>query len=90
MSTPDAHLVILFRLTPPGTSASKKPELKKHTETASVQYTRLLETLKNAGLNAVGRRGEELGHLAVFVRAPERLLGTLIYAERSVAYDLHA
>ncbi|KAJ7230352.1 calcium-activated chloride channel-domain-containing protein [Mycena pura] len=77
---PDVDLVISFR-------ASRKTSLlKRHAledaPKAEQQYTRLINMLTSAGLRAVGRRGESLGHLLVFVSCPTSHLRTLIQRER--------
>ncbi|KIJ95509.1 hypothetical protein K443DRAFT_682955 [Laccaria amethystina LaAM-08-1] len=77
---PDVDLVIAFR-------ASRLGNLSKHhtrqdVRKAEQQYTRLIETLTYAGLKAVGRRGESLGHLLVFVTCPEDRVHNLIRRER--------
>ena len=61
---PHVDLVITFRAS---SKSSSKYQTQKDIIKAEKQYTRLLETLSNAGLKAVGRRGESLGHLLVFV-----------------------
>ncbi|KAJ6580774.1 calcium-activated chloride channel-domain-containing protein [Mycena capillaripes] len=77
---PEVDLVIAFR-------ASRKTSLlKRHAledaRKAEEQYARLIKTLSSAGLRAVGRRGESLGHLLVFVSCPSNHLHTLIKRER--------
>ena len=84
---PDVDLVISFR-------ASRKTSLlKRHAledaPKAEQQYTRLINMLTSAGLRAVGRRGESLGHLLVFVSCPTSHLRTLIQRERLVVDMLH-
>ncbi|KAJ7163483.1 calcium-activated chloride channel-domain-containing protein [Mycena crocata] len=77
---PDVDLVIAFR-------ASRKTSLLKRqalqdARKAEEQYARLIQTLTSAGLRAVGRRGESLGHLLVFVSCPTSHVHTLIKRER--------
>lgn len=73
-------LVITFRASHK-TSLSKQ-QTREDAKKAEQQYSRLLETLTYAGLDAVGRRGESLGHLLVFVKCPDSLLQTLVRRER--------
>ncbi|KAF7345518.1 hypothetical protein MVEN_01570400 [Mycena venus] len=77
---PEVDLVIAFR-------ASRKTSLlKRHAledaRKAEEQYGRLIKTLSEAGLRAVARRGESLGHLLVFVSCPINHVHTLIKRER--------
>ncbi|KAJ6621490.1 calcium-activated chloride channel-domain-containing protein [Mycena sp. CBHHK59/15] len=77
---PEVDLVIAFR-------ASRKTSLlKRHAledaRKAEEQYARLIKTLSSAGLRAVGRRGESLGHLLVFVTCPTTHVHNLIKRER--------
>uniref|UniRef100_A0A0W0GAX1 Putative IST2-Plasma membrane protein n=1 Tax=Moniliophthora roreri TaxID=221103 RepID=A0A0W0GAX1_MONRR len=68
-------LVISFRTTPVRTESG---DIWK----AAEQYRCLIRTLINAGFRAVGRRGETLGHILIFVSCPDKLLGRLRKAER--------
>lgn len=81
---PDVNLVIVFR------AAHKNTHLKQRTRNearkAEQQYLRLIDTLTYAGLKAVGRRGESLGQLLVFVTCPQKHLEGLIRRERYVNY----
>ncbi|TRM65471.1 calcium-activated chloride channel-domain-containing protein [Schizophyllum amplum] len=70
-------LVITFR-----TSTNAKRLTKDDVRKAEEQYARLIKTLKKAGLQAVGRRGESLGDLLVFVNCPEQVLTSLVRRER--------
>ncbi|KAF8211006.1 calcium-activated chloride channel-domain-containing protein [Mycena galopus ATCC 62051] len=77
---PEVDLVIAFR-------ASRKTSLLKRqaledARKAEEQYGRLIKTLSSAGLRAVARRGEALGHLLVFVTCPTNHVHTLIQRER--------
>ncbi|TFK25156.1 DUF590-domain-containing protein [Coprinopsis marcescibilis] len=78
MFSPNVDLVIDFRV---GKSPSKQ-QTREEARKAERQYNRLIETLTKAGLNAVGRRGESLGHILVFVCCPVQLLDNLIKRER--------
>jgi len=73
-------LVIAFRATRKG--ASSKQQLREDARKAEQQYKRLIETLTYAGLKAVGRRGESLGHLLVFVICPAKHVKELVKRER--------
>ncbi|KAF7301208.1 hypothetical protein MIND_00685500 [Mycena indigotica] len=75
---PDVDLLICFRAARSVVKRHVLEEAKK----AEDQYTRLLQTLTSAGLRAVGRRGESLGHILVFVSCPPTLLQTLARRER--------
>ena len=76
----DVDIVISFRASQK-TSLSKK-KTKDEARKAETQYSRLLETLTYGGLKAVGRRGDSLGHLLVFVHSPDKLVKNLIIKER--------
>jgi anoctamin-10 len=74
---PDVDLIITFRTT----SSSKQPT-REDSRKAEQQYKRLTETLSYAGLKSVGRRGESLGHLFVFVTCPPAHVDELVRRER--------
>ncbi|KIK58655.1 hypothetical protein GYMLUDRAFT_202492 [Collybiopsis luxurians FD-317 M1] len=76
----DVDLVISFRASKQ-TSLSKK-QTKEEARKAEAQYSRLLETLTYGGLKAVGRRGDSLGHILLFVSCPDLLVKNLIIRER--------
>ncbi|CAK5277953.1 unnamed protein product [Mycena citricolor] len=78
--TPEIDLVIAFRAT--RKTSLVKRQAQADARKAEEQYTRLIKTLTEAGLRAVGRRGESLGHLLVFVSCPKSLLQTLVRRER--------
>ncbi|KAH6916436.1 calcium-activated chloride channel-domain-containing protein [Coprinopsis sp. MPI-PUGE-AT-0042] len=80
MFSPDVDLVIDFRVSK--TLSVTKQQTREEARKAEKQYTRLIETLTHAGLKAVGRRGELLGHILVFVSCPQALLDNLIKRER--------
>lgn len=73
--TADVDLVIPFRAFPNHTLSKKKT--REGAKKAEKEYTRLIDTLTYSGLRAVGRRGESLGHILIFVACPEPLLKTL-------------
>lgn len=77
---PEVDLVITFRSSQK-TSLSKQ-QTREDAKRAEEQYSRLLQTLSYAGLRAVGRRGESLGHILVFVKCPDDLVQSLVKRER--------
>lgn len=77
---PEVDLVITFRATKK-TSLSKQ-QTREESRKAEQQYARLIDTLTYAGLHAVGRRGESLGHLLVFISCPKNHVNNLIKRER--------
>ncbi|RDB23782.1 hypothetical protein Hypma_008903 [Hypsizygus marmoreus] len=77
---PDVDLVITF-LAAKKTSLSKQ-QIREDSRKAQQQYSRLIDTLTYGGLRAVGRRGESLGHLLVFVSCPKDHVLNLIKRER--------
>ncbi|KAJ7067816.1 calcium-activated chloride channel-domain-containing protein [Mycena amicta] len=79
---PEVDLVICFRAAASRGKALLKRHAQEEAKKAEEQYTRLLQTLTSAGLRAVGRRGEALGHILVFVSCPPSLLQTLVRRER--------
>lgn len=82
MAPPDVDVVITFRATKQ-TSLSKQ-QIREDSRKAEQQYTRLIHTLTQTGLRAVGRRGEGLGHLLIFVSCPKNLVFDLVKRERYV------
>jgi len=78
---PDVDLIISFRATKT-TSISK--QTREDARKADAQYTSLINTLTSKGLKAVGRRGESLGHILVFVLCPHKLVEELVRHERFV------
>ncbi|KIY63984.1 DUF590-domain-containing protein [Cylindrobasidium torrendii FP15055 ss-10] len=81
MSGPtDVDVVITFKASPKVTLS--KQQIKEDAAKAEQQYNRLLSTLNYAGLRAVARRGESLGHLLIFVHCPDNLLKNLARRER--------
>ncbi|KIL56516.1 hypothetical protein M378DRAFT_172635 [Amanita muscaria Koide BX008] len=74
-------LVISFTATKKTTLSSS--QTRKEAARAKLQYPRLLETLRYSKLKAVGRRGESLGHLLVFISCPKDLLDSLVRRERN-------
>jgi hypothetical protein len=80
----DVDLVIAFRATKQ--SSLSKRQIREDAHKAEQQYSRLIDTLTKGGLRAVGRRGESLGHLLVFVSCPIHLVHNLVKRERCVAF----
>ncbi|KAF8662796.1 hypothetical protein AX16_001080 [Volvariella volvacea WC 439] len=80
MSPPEVDLIITFRAT--RKTSLPKQQLRQDATKAERQYSKLLDTLTYAGLKAVGRRGEALGHLLVFVTCPREHVVNLIKRER--------
>ncbi|KAF8994055.1 calcium-activated chloride channel-domain-containing protein [Cyathus striatus] len=78
---PHPDLVIAFRAASP--HSLSKQQTRDEATKAEAQYTRLIETLTYAGLKAVGRRGEQLGHLLVFVSCSNEGVVSLIRRERT-------
>jgi anoctamin-10 len=77
---PEVDLVITFRAS--SKASLSKQRAREDARKAEQQYSRLIDTLSHAGLRAVGRRGESLGHLLVFVLCPTSLVNNLIKLER--------
>lgn len=76
----DVDIIIAFRATKQ-TSVSKL-QIREDARKAEQQYSRLIDTLTKGGLSAVGRRGESLGHLLVFVSCPAHRVHQLVKRER--------
>ncbi|KAI9464809.1 DUF590-domain-containing protein [Russula earlei] len=74
-------LVIVFRATSLSNHFSKQ-KARQEAQEAEDQYSRLLQTLRNAGLYAVGRRGEHNGQLIVLVSCSTQRLYLLLQHER--------
>lgn len=79
---PNIDLVIAFRTTKESTVSKK--QTREEARKAEQQYQHLIDTLTFAGLKAVGRRGESLGHILVFVLCPPKLVVDLVKRERFV------
>lgn len=77
---PDVDLIITFRATRAITTS--KQQTREDARKAEQQYNRLIDSLTYAGLKAVGRRGEALGHILVFVTCPIKLVEELVRRER--------
>ncbi|KAI0299291.1 hypothetical protein BC826DRAFT_67068 [Russula brevipes] len=86
---PDIDLLVVFRANSPSIHVSKQ-RARQEAQQAEDQYSRLLRTLRNAGLYAVGRRGEHQGQLVVLVSCSRQQLHQLLLRERhsDVLHDL--
>lgn len=75
-------LVLVFKAVNPSPSSHfSKQAARKDAQYAEDQYTRLLNTLRNAGLYAVGRRGEHQGQLILLVSCSGHQLHQLMQRE---------
>jgi hypothetical protein len=75
-------LFLVFRATSPSPAPHfSKQKAKQDAQDAEDQYTRLLTTLRNAGLYAVGRRGEHQGQLILLVSCSDHQLRQLLQRE---------
>jgi hypothetical protein len=85
--TLEVVLIIVFRAASKLTHSKQKT--RQEARKAEQQYVRLIDTLTYAGLKAVGRRGEGLGQLLVFVTCPQKLIGNLLRRETCVGLFSH-
>ena len=76
---PHVDLVVVFNA---ANDAYSKEELREKAEAAEAEYSRLLNSLKDSGLKATGRRGEKAGQLLIFIWSPMDKLANLVYRER--------
>ncbi|KAG6849673.1 hypothetical protein H0H93_006389 [Arthromyces matolae] len=77
---PQVDLVITFRATK--ASSLSKRQIREDSKKAQEQYSKLIDTLTHGELRAVGRRGESLGHLLVFVSCSDDHVQSLMKRER--------
>lgn len=77
----DIDLILVFRASVSSTLISKQ-RAGQEAQEAEDQYSRLLHSLRNAGLYAIGRRGEHQGQLIVFVSCSSHQLHLLSQRER--------
>jgi anoctamin-10 len=78
-------LVLTFK----GTSHPlSKHKASKDIQSAVEEYTRLINTLTNAGLKATGRRGEGYDQLMVLIWAPPRKIAQLFAKQRHADFLL--
>jgi anoctamin-10 len=70
---PPVDFIIVFR----ANSASKQ-----ESKDCEVEYLDLIKTLKNAGLNATGKRGAKYGQILLFISTPQSKLESLLKSER--------
>ena len=75
----DIDLVIVFRAS---SIHLTKQQAKIDAQHAEDQYSTLLLSLRNAGLHAVGRRGERQGYLIILVSCSDPQLQRLLQRER--------
>lgn len=76
-------LVVVFKAASPSPSPHfSKQKARQDAQDAEDQYTRLLTTLRKAGLYAVGRRGEHQGQLILLVSCSGHRLRQLLQRER--------
>ena len=75
----DIDLVIVFRAS---SIHLTKQQARIDAQQAEDQYSRLLLSLRNAGLHAVGRRGERQGQLIVLISCSVPQLQQLVQRER--------
>jgi hypothetical protein len=80
----DIDLVIVFRATSSPSTHITKHKARIDAQHAEDQYIRLLETLRKAGLFAVGRRGEHQGQLILLVSCSNQKLQQLLQREWQV------
>ena len=83
-STPHVDLVVVFRASPATRIFLSKHAAREDAAAAEAEYTRLLATLRNAGLMAAGRRGQKNGQILILVHAPMDKLAKLAKMERYV------
>jgi anoctamin-10 len=74
-------LVLVFKAGNLSAHVSKQ-KARQEAQEAEDQYLRLLQTLRDAGLYAIGRRGEHQGQLLVFVSCSTHRLHQLLQHER--------
>lgn len=84
--TPDVDLVLVFRAAAAPAAGTSKDAIKKDAEQAEREYTRLLDTIKAAGLRATGKRGQKNGQILVFIWASTEKLARLVKRERSASF----
>ena len=75
----DIDLVIVFKAS---SIHLTKQQARLDAQQAEDQYTRLLLSLRNAGLHAVGRRGERQGQLLILVSCSDPQLLQLVQRDR--------
>ncbi|THH17844.1 hypothetical protein EW146_g3059 [Bondarzewia mesenterica] len=76
---PDVDLVVVFRAS---SKTFSKQQARDDAHQAENQYSRLIHTLHDAGLKAVGRRGERQGQLIVLLNCSDDQLKHLVRRER--------
>lgn len=82
---PKVDLILVFRTSAnPTQKFLSKQEAREDAAASEAEYTRLLQTLGNAGLRASGKRGQKNGQVLVFLWAPAARLEKLVQRERCV------
>lgn len=76
---PHVDLVIVFKT---NKITLSKQQAREDAVKAEEQYSKLLTTLKQSGLLAVGRRGQKDGELVILVSSPPKTLAGLVHRER--------
>ncbi|KAJ3566882.1 hypothetical protein NP233_g6723 [Leucocoprinus birnbaumii] len=77
---PEDSLIIIFQA--PSRAKKSKQQIKDDARKSEKQYTSLISTLKDAGLKAIGKRGELDGQILVFVTWAQEHLDDLVRRER--------
>lgn len=88
-NTPQVDLVLVFRSAP--AVASKylsKQATRDNAAEAEAEYSRLLATLKEAGFQATGRRGQKNGQIIVLLWTPSSRLSKMVQRERRAPYSV--
>lgn len=76
---PKVDLAVVFRA---ASNSLLKASIREDAQQAEQQYTKLISTLKDAGLYAVGRRGAKQDQVVVLVWCPPEKLAGLVQRER--------
>ena len=76
---PKVDLAVVFRAS---SNSLLKASIREDAQQAEQQYTKLMSTLKGAGLYAVGRRGVKQDQVVVLVWCPPEKLAGLVQRER--------
>ena len=79
MAPPAVDLAFVFQAK---TSLVPKQQAREEAQTAAAEYSRLLDTLRNAGLKAVGKKGDGKDEIIVLVSCPWPRLVQLVERER--------
>ena len=79
---PKVDIILVFRAS---NATLSKQEAREDADAAEKEYTLLLNTLRDAGLRATGKRGQKNGQILVFVWASSMKLAKLVQRERYVS-----